>query len=871
MTDNNRKGSVIVMVVGLLVLLAMVGTTFIIVAHMDRREAASIATAAPMKQVAGGVLQQIRAKLVEDLYFDVATGAVIYGKATKYQEQIDFPHEDYDKPLASFGPVMVNGVSTWRHISNHNDVGVFADVSAADPLLVDTDGYFNDGLNAGDAKLFDSGVSNRSGQKYYVAYRLIDASSLMNVNSAYGPPAAAAAGTVMPITNISLEALLASSTIRDDVHEARNGSTSDNIATYNANYVRRPLNPAAAYLPFDASDMTALLWGGAVPNTASGRMFEALGGQFGAAKPYLTVFSASRNYVRQTVGIPNDLKLTHRVDMNITGATAFVDLFKAFYNAIPQDVPGFPSGNAGRRTVAAQLAVNVIDYRDGDDTPREPTLAEKTAVGLGGGTVFGIERQPFITEAWLRMEWDAGINNVKQWSAIELFNPYKTTISLTGYKLKVGANTNDLQNPPNIPAGGRVVIVSCATTEIRALSKSQDTNLDLRETCTLLRQTSVAGSYAPVGSVGGNPPSEFGLTVPIAAGPAVHARIRRDDTVARAKYSVAVYTSPQDYTYKIGDPGCPPDDASTNLGRSNSDVDLGAAVAPTPVFVRNGNLINLGEVSRIFYVGPQSDGTPLDNALASMAPNDKSNGRLYTFGALKIGGWASAYTPDIPPVCMLGDYMDVLVPDPLNTGRTDTVYGRININTAPWQVIRYLPGISAMAQRDLIATDIVAYRDLLNNTSTGGTNYSGGATARANAMVPVLTDLRGDAGFASPGEIAIPIYLRGSKADIAAGYRLPQNNYSAIDESPYNYTLEGTADDGLDEITGDLSKYDIYYSWLSNQLTVRSDVYIAYIRVQIGDSATTTGAVRKYVAVIDRSNCTSTNDLPNVVMFAEMK
>ncbi|MDY7011915.1 MAG: hypothetical protein SVV80_14385, partial [Planctomycetota bacterium] len=217
MTRYHRKGSVIVMVVALLVLLAMVGSTFIIIAHMDRREAKSLATAAPMNQVAEGVLQQIRAKLTDDLYFDTATGTVVYGNAAKYQEQVDFPHEDYDKHLASFAPVDTNGdgiADAWRHVSNIHGAAAdkVSNLAINDGYLVDTDGWaylWDAGQNAwvltpagtsgswpGDAVLFKSGVTNRAGEAYYVAVRVIDASSLININSAYGPPAAAVGETV---------------------------------------------------------------------------------------------------------------------------------------------------------------------------------------------------------------------------------------------------------------------------------------------------------------------------------------------------------------------------------------------------------------------------------------------------------------------------------------------------------------------------------------------------------------------------------------------------------------------------------------------------------------------------------------------------
>ncbi len=859
MVRYHRKGSVIVMVVGLLVMLAMVGTTFIIIAHMDRRESHSVATVAPMKQVAGGVFQQIRVKLAEDLYFDTATGAVIYGKTNiNYKEQCDFAHEDYDKHLASFGPVDVGGVSRWKHLSNHENAAVgFADVAANDPLLVDTNGSLDDGVNAGDAILFNSGVTNRSGGEYWVAYRLIDASSLMNINSAYSA-SAAASGTVMPITNIALNVLTNAAT-RDNVHAARNGSTSDNIATYKTNYVQRPCNPAVkTYLPFDISDMLSLRWGGAVPDTASGRLWEALGGQFGSAKPYLTVFSSSRDHLRRASG-NLDQPDNRRIDLN---NAVFDDLFKAFYNAIPEGIAGFTDDDNARRFVSAQLAVNVIDYRDPDsDVTVQTVPGVAPAVG-----VYGIERQPFITELFYKVykvsEVPADV--YARYSAIELFNPYKTGIRIVGFKLTEGG----VEKTPtggwpdvSISSGKRIVIVSDATT-IPVHADAERVlvipGLDLNKGVKIYRSRNSNGSGAkdvPLADATVN------VDDPV-LNRARMAVLQRDDVPADAKYSlnVANIFTNRDYTNE-NIVGVPMTAENTNLGKANDNYscdDITNAV-PTPVFVRNGNLINLGEVLRIFYVGPSSSDVSLDVALASMSPTNVSNGRLYTFGVIKAGT-----DPQIPAACMLGDYMDVLVPDTNNTGRTDTVYGRININTAPWQVIQYLPGIASIptqAQRELVAKDIVAYRDLLNNP--GGTNYSVGGNARANAMVPALTHLREDAGFASPGELAIPL------AKIIAP--MPRNTYGVSAPNCYKISDSGAGDDGLDEITGDLSKYDIYYAWLANQITVRSDVYIAYIRVQVGNDPATTGPVRRYIAVLDRSNCTSSNDLPNVLMFAELK
>ncbi|MCK4626560.1 MAG: hypothetical protein KAV00_14670, partial [Phycisphaerae bacterium] len=711
----HRKGSVIVMVVGLLVMLAMIGTTFIIIANMDRRESRSIATVAPMKQVAGGVLQQILAKLAADLHIDA--GGVIYGSAADYKQQVDYPHEDYDNHLASLGPVVIDGAAKWRHISNIYGAAAdeVIDVAIDDGDLVDTDGYSWIG-HPGDAKLYRSRVTNRGGQEYYVAVRLIDASGLMNINSAYST-SAAASGTVMPVTNIAFDSLTNIAT-RDNVHEGNNRGTpatdddiigrnggagsGDNIATFNANYVQRPLNRPGNYRPFEVSDMLALSWGGNVPDTASGRLWEAMKldgtGQFNAAKPYLTVHSASRDYVRQAAGIQDT---THRINLNSAG---FEALFNAFYNAIPEGIAGFTDDDHARRVVAAQLAINVIDYRDGDDTPYVPSAAFMTSVNLSGVKIFGVERQPFITELFYKVykvsEVPAEVYN--RYSAIELFNPYKTGISIIGFKLTEGGTEKTPTGgwpDVSISPGRRIVIVSDnATIPVHADAERVLVipGLDLDKGVIIYRSRNSDGTGAK-----DIPLADATLSV---ANPDLgfsnKAVLQRDDVPSHAKYSIAVAnTLPADTDYTNTDGGTMTA-GITNLGKANDNYTCLAITnaAPTPVFVRNGKLINLGEVSRIFYVGPTSSDVPLDEVLKSMSPTNVSNGRLYTLGTIKAGT-----DPQIPPICMLGDYMDVLVPDPNNTGRTDTVYGRININTAPWEVIRRLPGVST----NLIATDIV--------------------------------------------------------------------------------------------------------------------------------------------------------------------
>jgi len=59
------------------------------------------------------------------------------------------------------------------------------------------------------------------------------------------------------------------------------------------------------------------------------------------------------------------------------------------------------------------------------------------------------------------------------------------------------------------------------------------------------------------------------------------------------------------------------------------------------------------------------------------------------------------------------------------------------------------------------------------------------------------------------------------------------------------------------------------YCWLSNQVTVRSDTFIAYICIQKANLPHAAG--RYYVAVIDRSRCPANGALPAVVLFSQIR
>jgi hypothetical protein len=100
-----------------------------------------------------------------------------------------------------------------------------------------------------------------------------------------------------------------------------------------------------------------------------------------------------------------------------------------FHNPVRNGVTPL-SAEMAKQLRAAQAAVNTIDLRDADDdvTSRTVMLADD-AGGAVTAVVYGMERQPYITEAVVHVD-----ELSKPYVAVELFNPYPTDLDLTAFR-----------------------------------------------------------------------------------------------------------------------------------------------------------------------------------------------------------------------------------------------------------------------------------------------------------------------------------------------------------------------------------------------------------------------------------------------------
>jgi hypothetical protein len=213
-----------------------------------------------------------------------------------------------------------------------------------------------------------------------------------------------------------------------------------------------------------------------------------------------------------------------------------------------------------------------------------------------------------------------------------------------------------------------------------------------------------------------------------------------------------------------------------------------------------------------------------------------------------------------------GQYKGKKATDPLlpggipDDGRPDPgdevqIAGRININTAPWYVIAQLPWITVDVLdpmgRYALARAIVAYRDKVK-VPFSAVDYSQDPRGRARGIwdpcdlmaVPQVW-VREDRGFTSVAEL---MNVTHNLAPSAIAPYDPNHDIRryARDGNDVDEFVDLTRSDGA---VDDFEERDMILSRISNLVTVRSDVFTAYILVRLGLD----GPQKRVIAILDRS------------------
>ena len=859
-----ETGSALILAVVLVSLLAVVGVMFAMVARIDKMSTSAIAENKTLNLAVDTVI----VKVSQELALDVPGPS---------QEYYDYPDAD-NAWLASLEPEVddrgtptpLDDIYYWQHISDiyyrfgPQDIqklrANIIDDYQEPAKIGDSNGYTGDSNDLYFADADGDGVSDSmwvkldnitssKGRPIYAAVRIIDNGAMLNVNTGYkfdpcDPEIVHIDGSSQ--MQINLMALSwhpgdpcdwydpndETKLLNERANYGFGGINPLDLDEYKKNVVWRYNDPCGPYTPFDISDELEIRyrflvnqedidtrlepWGGEFRNSTLRTPAENLGDWFirayddGMLDPNYSYRHIATTYNMDRIINPVGPTLNNGKMVNINNKLISAeDLYIALLASIDPNInPDMYIDDANRIRIKnqfAQLAANIVDFVDANIAvtvfePCDPDIRP---------AYYGFDAQPFITEVGFIIDADpqAGQN----YYAVELYNPFDSNIPLKDFELELKSVDS---NAPSIlpilfdacdviPADGHFVIANDPGPFVI------DTN-DVK----IGPQLAFFGGWQP-------PPS---ITPPPPTGPPTITPPSGSES--GWKYNYTLYL-----TRKVGDPNDPDriyvdrqliDPANPNdekyferdvrdwrivyqslgdtldpngtLGSINT-IEMGF---PCSFFLPNPlappkEFITVGDIPRVLTIG-HSDG--LNNTIGEQLMSAASEGEirldLQNPNYSNIFQYLTVFDPTTDGIDNDGDGLGVVNVDSDEL----KVPGRININTAAWYVIAQLPWM-----RPDIAQYVASYRDTI-----------------------------GVDGFGSVGDLM----------------QVNEMSYY-VDGSDLTVFPDLTAGD---DIIDDFEERDVIFSRISNLVTVRSDVFTAYILIRIGND----GPQKRAIAILDRSD-----------------
>jgi DNA uptake protein ComE-like DNA-binding protein len=817
-------GSALILAVVLTSLLAIIGVMFVLVTRIDKIATSAISD----RKELDFAVESVIAKVSQELALDVP------GEGAEYQ---DYPGPG-DKWLASLEPYQSGNDYYWRQISDVTGylAGYSTDIQAEVVSEYGVIADFNnltanadaDGDGVGDSKWINlADLTSGKGKPIYAAIRIVDHGAMLNVNTAYkfdlNDP-----NVTLPDINgssqmqINLMALAGRDAAQVGSAEetnllnarANNGVNVDpfDLLKYEQDVIWSYGEPNGAYTPFDISDELEFRNRFLLNHIGIDTRLEDWSVEF-------------RNNTLSTPltsgGRPLDIWFKRAYDDGSIDPNYAYRHLATTYNIDRIINPAGKTLNEGKMINVNTADVNLLyeaistGLRDADPNFMiidSNNLAAQLAVNIidhrdydtdltylpiGSETYYGFEAQPFISEIAFSISGTDADNSANNEFAIELYNPFDVDIPLGNFRLEIRNPNGDVVGTINLAGYG-----------ISDGSRFVVTN-------------SSAAS------------SGFGVTSLMGAGGG-----KEDSDLVLATYS-SLETDPPTYTlnerydiYLLRT--TPVEDIYLDKQHTQDEWFNWDAIKGT-----RQSYCRLDDNWNVVYQDFQSATETLGRANGTGGDRKNYNltnsvGSFVTIGditrALKLG-------PSADPCDMIGmklssefgeenirvdlrnpafvnifQYLTVIDPASHGHGTYETrIKGRINVNTAPSFVIEQLPWMHAA-----IAQEIVSYRD----TTTKG--------------------------FESTAElIQVPLM----------GYYAYDPLYSLIDLERFP---DLTPSDGA---VSDFEERDVIFSRISNLVTVRSDVFTAYILVRIGVD----GPQRRVIAILDRSQVNSTDDRVKII------
>jgi len=797
--ESRRKGSALILTVVLTTLLATLGVLFVLLSRIDK----IAASATSENRQLNFAIDTVVAKISQELVLDVPGVAG--------QEYHDYPGPE-DRWLASLEP---NDNRMWPQISDvYNKLapnlqlqaGIIPDYQnpgeVGNGLPADSDG---DGVADSKWILLSPDITSSKGKPIYAAIRIVDNGGMLNVNTAYkfdpnetdpnlidgssqrqinlmalaGRPPLPSWPVGTPYTSQEENLLLYE---RDRYGIGAGLNDYENFVIWSYGGLAKP------YTPFDISDELELRYRFLLNHEDIDTRLEPWGGEFRdtiLSTPVTTGGQELNKWFKRAHFDPSILDMNDPKDPNYYAYRHIATTYnmdrvinpagKKMVNVNMADANSIYDAlrNVLPDVLAAQIAVNIKDYRDLDSD-----------VTTYGG-YYGFETPCiYISELAHNLVPPSGPTDSNHHSyAIELYKPY--------------FEDGDPNAAWILRVDGRDTPVTWSGTRRFHVIRFEDPNAQL--------PVNFNDPNEPIG------PNPFGYN------PGSYARTPQDDVngIAFNANNIIELRRPVFGGYIAVDSRQVPGWLVSGQGAKSFQRDITRHKCIRRLWDSATRLSTLGSSNTYkngdsIFIQAHPTNKPFTNiGEIGMVFRENVYGRVWqatdTENAVRLNLADATFQ-------QIFNYLTVIDPaahgQPLEEKR---IKGRININTAPWFVIAQLPWIQPPlpGKEFMIAQAIVGYRDTIAK------------------------------GFKSIGELM----------------QIPEMDYYAADPSEQGdlgpspgrpVVPDLTPSDGAAD---DFEERDAIFSRISNLVTVRSDVFTAYILVRIGVD----GPQKRVIAILDRS------------------
>ncbi len=822
--DASLRGSALILTVVLTSLLAIVGVLFLMASRVDSMATSAVSETKELDFA------------VDTIFADISRELVLDVPGVASQEYYDYPDVN-DIWLAALEPYQLGTNYYWRQISDvfnsnldpnlqavpvpdYQDAAVIAEGAATDA----------DGDGVADSRwAIVPDIRSTKGKPIFAAVRIVDHGAMLNANTAFkfypGDPnttllAFGGSGQL----HINLMGVAGAPgqppTATDETNllnaRANSGLGVDpfDLRKYEQNVIWRYDDPNGPYTPFDISDELELRYRYLLNHSDIDTRLERWAGHFRNNTLTTPVTSGGRpldawfQRVTDSAGLDPNYAYRHvtttiNMDRIITPAGQtlnkgkMVNVNTADQNLLYEAIHD-GLGNIDPNVLNIDRLAAQLAANVVDLRDRDVSVS---AMPLGAVTYYGFEAQPFISEIGFKIsEKDANVSANNHF-AIELYNPFDTDIALGDFRLELRRPNGQVAATVSLAgyamARGSRFVITNGSAASSNFGVSALMSTGLGKEDAAL----VPAIYDPV--PGSDPPT-FAL------------KERYDIWLLRKVAVSDIYLDKQPtqdswFTWA----------SAKNLSQSYARAD------------GNWNIVyqNLAVASNTLGKSNGLAGTRKNYNLYS-APN--ASGLFASVGEIAraltvapstdpcdmVGVRLASEPPeetvrlDLRNPAFAGIFQYLTVIDPANYGHSQQetrIKGRININTAPSFVLAQLPWMEVS-----IAQAIVAYRD----------------------------------GVA------------GAFKSTAALCQVPEMGYYATDPAHASVDLDRLPDlTPSDGAVSDFEQRDVIFSRISDVVTVRSDVFSAYILVRTG----TDGPQKRVLAILDRSQVNSPADKVKVV------